>query len=94
MEMKVIEIRFKSDLNPIQIAFHSNSQKNSLRSLKIWLMKTMKNLCLAIFFFPFFSRSDFYLELCEKKRLCFYTIHFLLLFLRLKSFTLKKADYV
>ena len=64
LEMKVIEIRFKSDLNPIQIAFHSNSQKNSLRSLKIWLMKTMKNLCLAIFFFPFFSRSDFSLELC------------------------------
>ena len=91
LEMKVIEIRFKSDLNPIQIAFHSNSQKNSLRSLKIWLMKTMKNLCLAIFFFPFFSRSDFSLELCEKKRLCFYTNHFLLLFLRLKSFTLKKS---
>ena len=71
LEMKVIEIRLKSDLNPIQIAFHSNSQKNSLRSLKIWLMKTMKNLCLAIFFFPFFSRSDFSLELCEKNGCAF-----------------------
>ena len=29
LEMKVIEIRFKSDLNPIQIAFHSNSQKTA-----------------------------------------------------------------
>ena len=71
LEMKVIEIRFKSDLNPIQIAFHSNSQKNSLRSLKIWLMKTMKNFCLAIFFFPFFQEVIFIWNYAKKNGCAF-----------------------
>ncbi len=54
-------------------------------------MKTMKNLCLAIFFFPFFSRSVFYFVLLVKKWVFVLKIYFLLLFLRLKSFTLKKS---
>ena len=94
LEMKVIEIRFKSDLNPIQIAFHSNSQKKQLAKSKNMAHENHEKSLFSHFLFPLFFKKWFLFGIMRKKTAVLLHNSFFIVIFAVEIFYLKKADYV